>query len=254
MMRTVTVDLPGFGHSSRPTGGVSLESCAEALDLVVDRLGLASPVVVGHSMGAAAAGRWVAHHGGQAVSLVLVGAAADPATSALNPKRWRNANLSAAATLIMQAAISLVPVYAPLARAAIRRRWIRRLLLTPFVALPDAFDPTTFAVIASEPRPPISTLEALRIAARTPMPAALAGLDVPVDLVVGAKDRLTSTDATWRLADAIGARAVHVLAGRGHWPQLENAAELAALVTAIFTRPQPASEQRVRGPGGPRYS
>lgn len=46
------LDLPGFGGVRRLRGPVSIERYADAVEAVIDALGLVDPVLVGHSMGA----------------------------------------------------------------------------------------------------------------------------------------------------------------------------------------------------------
>jgi len=50
-----SIDMPGFGGLPKPGGQVSVPMMAEALGVVLDRLGLVDAVLVGHSMGA----QWV---------------------------------------------------------------------------------------------------------------------------------------------------------------------------------------------------
>jgi pimeloyl-ACP methyl ester carboxylesterase len=50
-----TIDLPGFGGLPKPSVDVSVPEMARALGVVLDRLGLADAILVGHSMGS----QWV---------------------------------------------------------------------------------------------------------------------------------------------------------------------------------------------------
>lgn len=53
--RTVAVDLPGHGQSDRPERQYTIGGFADDLSLLIDELDLHRPVVIGHSMGGAAA-------------------------------------------------------------------------------------------------------------------------------------------------------------------------------------------------------
>jgi pimeloyl-ACP methyl ester carboxylesterase len=49
--RVIALDLPGFGHSDLPDGGVSITGYARAVDSVCEQLGVDSACMVGNSMG-----------------------------------------------------------------------------------------------------------------------------------------------------------------------------------------------------------
>ena len=49
--RCVTVDAPGSGRSSRPTGRVSLRGAADAVEAVIDAVDLRAVTLVMHDVG-----------------------------------------------------------------------------------------------------------------------------------------------------------------------------------------------------------
>jgi N-formylmaleamate deformylase len=53
--RVVAMDLKGHGDSARPAGGYRLADQAAEVDALCEALGLASPIVIGHSWGGAVA-------------------------------------------------------------------------------------------------------------------------------------------------------------------------------------------------------
>lgn len=65
------LDLRGHGASDKPPAGYLLADYAADLAAVVDRLGLARPLVVGHSLGALVALTWAAAEPERAAGLVL---------------------------------------------------------------------------------------------------------------------------------------------------------------------------------------
>jgi haloalkane dehalogenase len=70
--RVVAVDLPGFGGSDKPTDvRYSFGFFAEAIDGVVDRLGLGRVIPVGHDLGGPIALRWALDHPGRTAGLGL---------------------------------------------------------------------------------------------------------------------------------------------------------------------------------------
>ncbi|GAB3279448.1 alpha/beta hydrolase [Sinomonas notoginsengisoli] len=50
--RVHAVELPGFGRSPKPTRALSIEDFASCVWAALDQLGVVSPILVGHSMGA----------------------------------------------------------------------------------------------------------------------------------------------------------------------------------------------------------
>ncbi len=71
--RVVALDLPGFGGSDKPTDvRYTFDFFAEAIDGVVDGLGLGRVVPVGHDLGGPMALRWALHHPGRTAGLALL--------------------------------------------------------------------------------------------------------------------------------------------------------------------------------------
>lgn len=68
----VTFDIRGHGQSDAPETGYSIDDRLTDLDAVIDRLDLADPVLVGHSMGATTAGWYAARYSEQVRGVVLV--------------------------------------------------------------------------------------------------------------------------------------------------------------------------------------
>jgi 3-oxoadipate enol-lactonase len=71
--RVVSVDNRGAGRSPKPPGPYSIEAMADDAVAVLDRLGIASTSVVGHSMGGYIAQELALRHPSRVAALVLVG-------------------------------------------------------------------------------------------------------------------------------------------------------------------------------------
>jgi pimeloyl-ACP methyl ester carboxylesterase len=71
--RVVTLDNRGAGRSPKPPGPYSIEGMADDVAAVLDRLGIESAPVLGHSMGGYIAQELALRHPSRARSLVLVG-------------------------------------------------------------------------------------------------------------------------------------------------------------------------------------
>src|SRR5690349_2035031 len=71
--RVVALDLPGFGASDKPIDvRYTFDFFDEAIDGIVDRLGLGRVIPVGHDLGGPIALRWALNHQGRTAGLVLL--------------------------------------------------------------------------------------------------------------------------------------------------------------------------------------
>lgn len=82
-----TIDLPGFSGNPRPAGPVSVETHASVLGVILDRAGVGSCVVIGHSMGAQIAVELAAQRPSLVSHTVLIG----PVVDAEHRTVWRQA-------------------------------------------------------------------------------------------------------------------------------------------------------------------
>lgn len=72
--RCVTYDRRGHGHSDRPPTGYDIDTLADDLAAVIERLDLSNITLIGHSMGTAEVIRYLTRHGsGRIARLVLSG-------------------------------------------------------------------------------------------------------------------------------------------------------------------------------------
>src|SRR5690606_31427511 len=90
--RTIRVDSAGAGRSP-VADGISIESHADDLAAVLDRLDVRSAAVVGHSMGTLVARTLAARHPGKVSALALLGAVRVPDEAARQAQRDRAAVL-----------------------------------------------------------------------------------------------------------------------------------------------------------------
>jgi pimeloyl-ACP methyl ester carboxylesterase len=65
------VDMRGHGASGKPERGYLIDHYAADLDMIVNALGLESPRIVGHSLGALVTLVWASRHPSRAAALVL---------------------------------------------------------------------------------------------------------------------------------------------------------------------------------------
>ncbi len=68
----ITIDLRGHGDSGKPDTGYLYDNYIADLDGVLDHLGIAHPLIMGHSLGGIVTLWWAAKHPGRAAGLVVV--------------------------------------------------------------------------------------------------------------------------------------------------------------------------------------
>lgn len=76
--RCITVDLRGYGRSDRPFDGYDYDTMASDIKAVIEALNLKDITLVGHSMGAAIAIRYMAKYQGYGVSKLCLLSSAAP--------------------------------------------------------------------------------------------------------------------------------------------------------------------------------
>jgi non-heme chloroperoxidase len=77
-LRVVAYDRRGHGQSSKPDNGYDYDRLTEDLATILDRLDLKNVVLVGHSMGAGEAVRYLARHGSARIARLLLVAPTTP--------------------------------------------------------------------------------------------------------------------------------------------------------------------------------
>lgn len=83
------VDLPGFGDSPEPPSALDMPSSADLLAEFIDSLGLANPVLVGHSMGTQVVAEVLARHPEMSQRAVLIAPTVNRAERTARHQAWR---------------------------------------------------------------------------------------------------------------------------------------------------------------------
>jgi pimeloyl-ACP methyl ester carboxylesterase len=236
--RVIAIDLPGFGRSTRPWASPLLDGYVDAVLDVLDAEGVTGPVsLMGNSMGAVVSAWFAARRPERSDGVVLIDM---PGLRGV-PRVWRMA-MSRPAELGLRAALRCVPGRA----SQFGLGWAYSHVAA---AHPRDLDPTVrqsfcdpYAVGGSV----ASLLPIGRLLLRELQTANLAGLvagsEVPVLLVFGARDLLTPARVLRRLGRPGGAV---VLPGCGHCPQIDQPAALLGEVLPFLRTVRPTA-QRVR--------
>lgn len=203
----IAVDLPGFGCSDRPWPfDYSVNGQARGLVDFLDARGIARAVLVGNSLGGAAAMLVAAKHPGRVSALVLVDAATSEAPIAWPTRLMR-------APVLGELALALAT--RPLVAYGLRRWLFAGAGRVTDLAIADAWFPLTIP----------GTRRAALLAIR-PNPRRYLGLEdqirVPTLIVWGRKDRLIPVEESERLASRIPGSRLVVLPDAGHLPQREQ--------------------------------
>jgi pimeloyl-ACP methyl ester carboxylesterase len=205
--RVIRVDLPGHGRSASPAGGYDVPTQARRVGAALDKLGVSSVTVIGHSTGCTVATALAEQRPGAVAALALIDMGPSPeakipehllARLLLTPLAgrllWR---LKTAATI----------------RKAMRTAFTRPVDITP--ALTEGLLGMTHRAFAGTMRAPLDYM------GQRNLPDRLIALGLPVLVIFGADD------ARWRSSSAVAYRVVpgarvELLPGVGHTPILED--------------------------------
>ncbi|MEA2458278.1 MAG: hypothetical protein QOC95_1250, partial [Thermoleophilaceae bacterium] len=221
--RVVVPDRPGYGTSDSAAGGFGHN--AQAMADLLDRLGIERALVAGHSWGAGVALAMAQQHPERVSAIALVcpvvpGERLGPVDRALAGRR--------AGPVVARAGFFLAGT--ALRSAPVRRRIERRLPGSDVARVGEVArewrSGRAWRSFWIEQRALFRDLPALR--------EGLTALTIPVTVVVGARDHVTSPEASRRFAASVGARFVEV-PGSGHLLPMQRPGEVAAALAAAAT-------------------
>ncbi|MGW4892146.1 alpha/beta fold hydrolase [Kitasatospora sp. NPDC004240] len=214
--RVLAPDQRGFGGTELGGGEPSLEAVADDVALLLDAAGIERAVIGGLSMGGYAALAFARRHPGRLSGLLLAGTKATEDTEAARANRERIAS----AVLARDSVALLI------------EEKMERTLLGP--------DSGALAGRVREligQAPPRSVAWAQRaMAARTDTREVLAGLTVPVAVVVGSADIVTPPAESELMAAAAPDAELTVIPGAGHLSAMEAPEEFNAAVRRLLAR------------------
>ena len=211
--RVIAVTLRGHGDSDKPETGYSIDDFAGDVAAVMDRSGVASAAVVGHSMGSMVAARLALDHPDRVQALVLIGALA---------------TLKGNAEVEEELAGAVEALTDPV-DAGFVREFQESTLARP--AAPAFLD----SVIAESRKLPVSVWRtALRAMLDDDLGPDLNRIAAPTLILWGDKDGICDRDSQTRLAGAIPGARLSVLAGAGHAPHWEDPQGIAAAIASFL--------------------
>lgn len=226
--KVITIDLPGFGATTRPWTRPLLPSYVDVVRDVLDAEGVAEPVsLMGNSMGAVVSLLFAKRHPERADRIVLIDM---PALRSV-PRLWRMA-MSRPTELALRAGLRGLPM----GSAEYGLGWFYTYVAA---ARPGRIDPIVRSGFSSfyagrDRLPALLPIgRALLAELRTAKLSALvAGAAAPVLVVFGSRDMLTPARVLRRLDKPGGAV---VLPSCGHCPQIDRPMELLSAVLPFLS-------------------
>jgi pimeloyl-ACP methyl ester carboxylesterase len=223
--RVIAVDLPGFGDSEPLPAPAEMSTRAEAVNDLLEQLGVRSATIIGHSMGGLVALALATQHRELVRDVILVDAGGAPMTE-------RRLKVILVVVRFSAALMGLRSVRNALAT----RRWVRRLMLWAAFRDPRAMSPE----LAGAAMPLLcasGVVEAVAASGRAVRSTVPEQIRCPVLLVWGEHDVMTparnARDMHARLPDS----QLLIFEGVGHTPPIERPDRFNEAVLAFTARP-----------------
>jgi non-heme chloroperoxidase len=216
-LHAFAVSQRGHGDSSRPTDGYLYSDMSDDLQAFMDAVGLRQAIIVGHSLGASVAQRFVIDHPDRVLGLVLMGAFAslyqDPALADFY-------------------ASAIVPLTDPI-DLGFARAWQQSTLAR--AVAPDHLDTAVAETVKVPARVWRATFEGFL---NTPdFSGELATVSVPSLIVWGDRDTYTLRPSQDRLAAVIPRARLIVYEGAGHGFHWEDPVQFTHDLVAFSSAP-----------------
>lgn len=216
----IAPDLPGFGAcDARADGQYTVATYADFLDGVVRHFGIERVHLVAHDFGGPFALTWAADHPDQVASVTLLN------TGVLLGYRWHR-----------MARIWRTPVLGELVMRRTSVGTARAALGRENPGLPrDWVDTVARHLAPAKTKAAVLALyRSTRVQEVGALAPRLAAADHDTLVVFGGADRYIPVEQAHRQRQAFPRAAIHILPGVGHWPWLEQPAQVAELVVPFL--------------------
>lgn len=221
--RCLLVDLPGFGKSAGEFADTHIDRVTEVIaDFVKRRCPDGPPVIVGHSMGALVSAHMAAMAASSLAAAVNV---AGPPLAAIKlldePVHALRNHASQAVAMGKAMAAGLVPGGDKLIPRLVQSAKWRRRLFGSFVYRLNQVDADLAELLFTDLGNG-RTIGAARNGRDYDAAAIYAKTAVPVTMIVGTEDPISTVDDGMRYIELAGRGTLHVLAATGHLPMVER--------------------------------
>lgn len=237
----VAVDLPGWGDSTFPRGGIDIARTTAAVRAVVVSLGYRRWILVGHSLGGAVALDMAARAPEAAGAVILVSPSGAAVFDAVRrPIRGGLRLPWFAGMLCAMRFLRSLGRAAPALLRLLQRSGILRALSAPLFADPRTIDRSVTRALAEEIRP-ASFVAAARAAAAYDE-SAWRGIRCPVRAVCGDRDVFVGAQDTVALSARIDDFREVTLDSVGHFAAVERPGAVLALLRDALAHEPPRRE------------
>lgn len=217
----VAVDLPGWGESALPRGGVDIVRTTAAVRDVVERLGYRRWVIVGHSLGGALALDIAARAPEQTEAVVLVSPSGAAVFDAVRrPLRGGLRLPGLAGMLLAMRFLRILPGEGRGCLRGLERAGVLRVLSAPLFAAPRRIDPSVVTALAEEIRPGAFVAAARAAAAYDE--SSWRGIRCPVRAIGGDRDVFVGAKDAAAFSALIADYRETTLEGVGHFAAIER--------------------------------
>ncbi len=215
-LQVLTYDCRGHGQSDKPAGPYRVEQFADDLADLLDALGWQKAVVAGCSMGGCVALAFAHRHAARLAGLTLIDTTAWYGPEA--PQQWAERGTKGRT----EGLASLLGFQ--------RTRWFTEGFLQ---SAPDRIARLEEIFLANDPE---AYAETCNMLGACDMRAALAGIGVPVAVVVGEEDYATPPAMARAMHEAIPGSTLTVLPKVRHFSPIEAPGQIAAAIAGLLDR------------------
>jgi pimeloyl-ACP methyl ester carboxylesterase len=212
--RVIAIDLPGFGESELPQEEITIPGYGRFVDAFLDEVGVECASIVGNSMGGFIAAEVALSHPSRVDKVGLVSAAGlstVPSVELAIVKRLARSFHMGTARVIARR------------ETMVRRRRLRRMLLTGIVRHPELLQPELVYEIASGGGKP-AFLNAFRAVLEYDFRDRVVDIEHPTLIVWGRDDRIVPVGGAYRYEQLIRNSRRVIFEGTGHVPMIERPA------------------------------
>jgi pimeloyl-ACP methyl ester carboxylesterase len=224
--RVIIFDRPGFGHSERPRGRIwTANKQADLLHRALEQLGVARPVVVGHSWGAIVALAMAVRYEADTAGVVAL---SGYYFWTLRPD-------------VLLVGVGALPVIGDILRYTVSPllNWLTMPLVTRALfspgAIPERFEAGFSTAMAIRPSQIRATSEdgALMIPGALGLRGHYKDLTLPVIIMAGEGDKVVFTRRAEQLKAAVSGSVLYVIQGAGHMVHYQATTQVVEAVEAV---------------------